>query len=263
MKDTLVRRLSLEGKVAIVTGAGRGIGQGIARRLAEAGAAVFVTDVNEALLQETLATLRQSGAKAQGQVMDGRQSGAGEQATAAAVAAFGRLDILVNNAAVFLPAPVLEVSEGDWDLMVDLNLKAMFFHAQAAAKQMAASGRGGRIVNIASVAAVQPNEMLSVYSATKGGVISATKALAKELGDLRINVNAVLPGVIDTPGAGIAIGKIMEIVPPEALQGARPPFVLGRPGTPDDIADAVLFLASDLAAYVTGATLAVDGGYLI
>jgi NAD(P)-dependent dehydrogenase (short-subunit alcohol dehydrogenase family) len=263
MKDALLRRLSLAGKVAIVTGAGRGIGLGVARRLAEADATVFVTDIDGALVQETVETLQQDGAKVRGQVVDGRRSGAGEQIVREAVAAFGRLDILVNNAAVFLPAPVLEVTEGDWDLMADLNLKAMFFHAQAAAKQMAASGDGGRIINIASIAAYQPNEMLSAYAATKGGVISATRALAKELGDRKINVNAIVPGAIDTPGATIAIGKVMKIVTAEAMQARKPPFVLGRMGTPDDIADAALFLASDLAAYVTGTTLAVDGGYLI
>ncbi|MET0733750.1 MAG: SDR family NAD(P)-dependent oxidoreductase [Casimicrobiaceae bacterium] len=262
MRDTLLRALSLKGKVALVTGAGRGIGRAIAERLGDADATVFVTDVNEGLLQETVGALRQNGVKAQGQVIDGRRSGAGEQTVRATLDAFGRIDVLVNNAAVFLPAPVLEVSEAEWDQMVDLNLKGMFFHAQAAAKAMASAGGGGRIINLASVAAHRPNELLSVYAATKGGVISATRALAKELGDRQINVNAVLPGVIDTPGAAIAIGKIIEIVP-GALQSAKPPFVLGRTGSPQDIADAVLFLASDLAAYITGATLAVDGGYLL
>jgi glucose 1-dehydrogenase/2-deoxy-D-gluconate 3-dehydrogenase len=181
------------------------------------------------------------------------------------VATYGRLDVLVNNAALVGPAGVMEIDELLWDRVIDIDLKGVFFHAQAAARQFIAQGAGGKIINIASVDAVLPVGGLTPYDAAKGGVAMMTKSLAKELGKHGITVNAVAPGGVDTPGARDATAPIMAVLGISANEMSESPIrsVLGRYAVPDDIARVVYFLSTGLADYMTGAFVTVDGGYLL
>jgi len=252
---------------ALVTGAGRSIGRAIALRLAEAGAALLVADVDLDGGRETVEAIAALGGTAEAMVADVANVAEGRAAVAEAVAAFGRLDVLVNNAGIFPFAAALTLAEEQWDRVLDVNLKGAFFLARAAARLMIAARRGGRIVNVASVAALRPSGNLAHYDASKGGLLALTRALALEFAPHGITVNAILPGEIDTPGTrgnaseldqegGVAV---MDMRAPEFL--ARIP--LGRLGTPEDVANAALFLASGASAYITGASLVVDGGYLL
>jgi 2-dehydro-3-deoxy-D-gluconate 5-dehydrogenase len=256
----------LTGMVALVTGAAMGIGQAIASRLAEAGAAVMIADVNDEAARATAARLNGLGYKAAAtranvaQVMDARAM------VRETVAAFGRLDILVNNAGVYPFSPALQMTEEQWDRVLSINLKGAFFTAQAAAAHMVEAGHGGRIVNIASIDGLHPTGYLAHYDSSKGGEVMMTKALAKELGAHGIRVNAIAPGSIMTPGAtaGSAAAQSSAAQSGAATAAdylARIP--LGRMGDPDDIATVTLFLASDASAYMTGAIVVVDGGYLL
>jgi glucose 1-dehydrogenase/2-deoxy-D-gluconate 3-dehydrogenase len=256
--------VSLAGKVAIVTGAARGIGRGIARRLADAGAATLLTDLRETELEATVGLIEQAGGVAAAMAADAGSLVDAQRVVDEAVRRFGRLDIIVNNAIAFTPAELIDVTEEQFDLVANIGLKGVLFHTQAAARQMIKQGDGGRIVNIGSTDAFLPVGAMSHYDAVKGGVLAMTRGFAKELGRHGITVNAVCPGGTDTPGAREASGPIMKFLGIEGggLDGpAR--GVLGRPGTPDDIACGVLFLASGLAQFVTGAAIVVDGGYLL
>jgi len=258
--------ISLKGRTALVTGAARGIGRGIALRLADAGAAVVVTDVREDLLQGTRDAITANGGQAMALAADASSLADAERVIAEAKARFGSLDILVNNAIIVEPAPMMEMTEALFDRVVSIGLKGLYFHAQAAAKQMIAAGQGGRIVNIASVNAFLPVGASTHYDAVKGGVAALTRSMAKELGRHGITVNAVCPGGTDTPGAREASKPIMKFLGiGEDVEGLDQPArgVLGRHGQPDDIARAVLFLSSGLAEFVTGTAVVVDGGYLL
>jgi NAD(P)-dependent dehydrogenase (short-subunit alcohol dehydrogenase family) len=184
----------------------------------------------------------------------------------ATVDAFGRLDILVNNAGIYPFTPTLHISEALWDRVMGINLKGMFFYAQAAARHVIQAGGGGRIINLASIDAFHPTGMQVHYSTSKGGVIMLTKALALELGPHHITVNAIAPGFIQTPGVqkrGELIADIAGRSLEERQKGILARVPLGRMGEPDDIARAALFLASAASDYMTGSTLLVDGGYLL
>jgi 2-deoxy-D-gluconate 3-dehydrogenase len=256
--------VSLKGKVAIVTGGARGIGCGIALRLAEAGARVLVTDIRTKLLEETLVQIRDTGGTAAGMAADAASAKDAKAVVAESVRLFGRLDILVNNAIAFEPSELLHLTEAQFDMVANTGLKGVLFHAQAAAGQMINEGHGGRIVNIGSVDAFVPVGAMSHYDAVKGGVVSMTRAFAKELGRYGITVNSICPGGTDTPGAREASGPIMKFLQVEGGGlDAAPRGVLGRHGTPDDIARAVLFAVSDLAEFMTGAAIPIDGGYLL
>jgi 2-deoxy-D-gluconate 3-dehydrogenase len=258
--------LDLHDKVAIVTGGAIGIGQAIAYRLTEAGAAVVIADMNLEAAEATAAAITQAGGKALA-IQANVSSVADAQAIVISTATtYGRLDYLVNNAGIFPFAPVLELAEQQWDRVLDINLKGTFFFAQAVARQIVAEGHEGAIVNIASVDGLHPTGYLAHYDASKGGVIMLTKALAKELGPQHIRVNAIAPGSITTPGARAAISTTPAAgtdVQQEATDIFLPRIPLGRTGEPDDIATATLFLLSPAAAYITGSTLVVDGGYLV
>ncbi len=255
--------LDLSGRVAIVTGAAMGIGQGIAFRLAEAGAAVVVADRDTDAAESTAKLITERGGRATVVHADISQVADAQAMVEAAVNAYGRVDILVNNAGIFPFAPALELTEQTWDRVLDVNLKGSFFSAQAAAKQMVKAGVGGRIVNIASIDALHPTGGLVHYDSSKGGVAMMTKSLAKEFGQYGITVNAVAPGSIATPGASLATGVTQEVNMEEMMAAFLARIPMGRTGQPDDIATAVLFLASDAASYVTGSLLVVDGGYLL
>lgn len=246
----------LTGKVAIVTGGAMGIGQGIAYRLAEAGAAVMITDVNLEAAGTTVNQIRSKGGKAEAIKADASSVADAGRAVQETVRVFGRLDILVNNAGIYPMVPALEVSEALWDKVLDINLKGYFFYTQAAAQEMINEGHAGKIVNIASIDALHPTGNLVHYDSSKGGVVMMTKALALELGPRNICINAIAPGGIQTPGAAIP----QEAV--EMVQAFTSRIPLRRMGAPDDIAKVVLFLASAASDYMTGSLLVVDGGFL-
>jgi len=261
--------LDLSGGVAIVTGGAMGIGQGIAFRLAEAGASVVIADRDLEAAQRTVGLIIERGGRATAVQVDVGAVDDVQTMVQQTLDAFGQVDILVNNAGIFPFAPALEVSEELWDRVLDVNLKGAFFCAQAAARQMAQAGTGGRIINITSIDALHPTGALTHYDTSKGGLVMMTKSLAKEFGPYGITVNAIAPGSIATPGAAAATAAPSEGIAETSGGGedlmaaflARIP--LGRVGQPDDIATAVLFLASDAASYVTGSLLVVDGGYLL
>ncbi|GIK38549.1 MAG: glucose 1-dehydrogenase [Chloroflexota bacterium] len=242
-------------KVALITGSGGGLGAGIALRFAEAGAAVTVNyRSNAAGAQAVVRQIETAGGRAIAVQADVTQKTEVERLVAETVATFGRLDVLVNNAGVYPLASLLEMTEAEWDGVVDSNLRSTFLCTQAAAKQMIAQGEGGAIVNIASIEAENPAPMHSHYNAAKGGVVMHTAAAANELGLYGIRVNSVSPGLIWREG--------IEQGWPDGVERFLKAAPLGRLGRPDDIADACLFLASPAARWITGANLRADGGVM-
>jgi len=246
----------LEGRAALVTGASRGIGRAIAVRLAREGADVAIT-VHREPGDATLAAIRASGVRAVPIEADLADVDAPARAVVRAHAALSRLDILVNNAGGGGPTcPLLEVSAAGWDAVMALNARGAFLALQAAARLMAASG-GGAIVNIASVAAHGPRPLLAPYAAAKAALLSLTRSAAQALAPLGVRVNGVCPGLIDT-GVWDAFrrdpdGRAM-------FERRLAETAMGRAGTPEDVADAVAYLVSDQARYVTGHGLHVCGG---
>ena len=256
----------LSGKCAVVTGGAQGIGQAIAFRLAEAGARVTIADIDREAANETVERIRAEGGTAEAVLADARSAEDADRVVQATTQAFGGLDILVNNAGIFPLVPVLKVPEDLWDKVIDINLKGVFLYAKAAAEVMAGAGRGGRIINMASIDGLRPNGMAAHYNASKGGVLMLTKALALELAPYRILVNSVSPGGITTPGTDAArekVRKSMGIREEDILQGWIQRVPLKRMGEPDEVARVVLFLAGAAADFITGANIVVDGGYLL
>jgi 2-dehydro-3-deoxy-D-gluconate 5-dehydrogenase len=271
----LLDLFQLNGKSALVTGGAKGIGRGIALRLAEAGADVSIVDVDEAAAVVTVADIHKRGRKARFVRADLTSASDAKAAVKATWDAFGRLDIVVNNAGIFPMVPALQLDEATWDRTIDVNLKGAFFIAQAAAAYMtgavggnAKSGvPGGAIVNIASIDAFHPSGNLAHYDASKGALVMMTRSLAVEWAKSNVRVNGVAPGGIRTPGADAsmaAIAKAMGAANADGfVKGFEQRVPLGRMGVPDDIALAALFLASDASSYITGQTLIVDGGVLL
>lgn len=264
--QTIAELFDLTGRGVVVTGGGIGIGQAISLRLAEAGASVMITDIDIDAANQSVNMISSLGGKAQAIRADARSGEDARKVMKATREAFGSLDILVNNAGIYPISPVMDTTEELWDRVLDINLKGPFVYAQAAAEEMIASGRGGRIINMASTDGLRPTGRLVHYNSSKGGVIMLTKALALELAPHKILVNAVAPGGILTPGTlqtqesiQAVTGKTLE----EMLTEIAPKFPLGRMGEPDDVARVVLFLASGASDYITGETLIVDGGYLL
>lgn len=257
---TTAELLDLRGKVAIVTGGAMGIGQAIAFRLADAGSDIVIADLNDAAAEETASAITRAGGHAIAIRADASSVADAQEVVKQTVQRYGHLDTLVNNAGIFPMVSALELSESQWDRVLDINLKGAFFYAQAAAREMIAEGHEGAIVNIASVDGLHPTGFLAHYDASKGGLIMLTKSLAQELGPQRIRVNAVAPGGINTPGARSASPDTPS---EEAANAFMQRIPLRREGEPDEIATAALFLASPAAAYITGSLLVVDGGYLV
>ena len=264
--QSIAQLFDLTGKGAIVTGAGTGIGQAIALRLAEAGAKVMIADINLEAASQTVEQIKSGGGTALAILADASSASDARKATRTVVKDLGSLDILVNNAAVYPYSTALEMSEKIWDKVLDVNLKGMFFYSQAAAKQMIKAGHGGKIINVASIDGLHPTiKGMSHYIASKGGVLALTRALALEFAPHKILVNSVAPGAIVTPGSMTQAEDVAAHGEPldELWKNFMMRLPLGHMGEPDDIAKVVLFLASAAADYMTGSLLLADGGYLI
>ena len=250
--------MRLKEKVALVTGAGSGMGQAIAVLFAREGAKVSVVDIDTTAGQRTVELIKQNGASGQFISADVAKPQDVAQMIKKTVAAYGRLDIIVNNAGVPMgPTPIAEVSESLYDKIMAVNVKAIYLAAKYVAPIMKKQG-GGQIINITSIAGVRPRPGLNVYCASKGGAIVLTKALAIELAADNIRVNSVSPVAADTPMLAKFIGEDKDFEAGKARFIATIP--LGRLATPEDIAQAALYLASNEASLVTGINLEVDGG---
>lgn len=244
---------SLKNKVAVVTGGGRGIGKGISLFLAKAGATVICTGRNKEPLNATVKEICDQGGKAISLPGDITSNGAAHTIVERALSEFGRLDIWVNNAGSASPSDVgelIDINESQWNNVVDLNLKSVFFACQAAAKAMT---KGGSIINITSRSGSQPNPMTGQYGAAKAGVENLTATMAVEWGHLNIRVNAIAPGVVLTEEnadfmSGNRAQKQIDTIP------------LGRLGTPDDVGPLCVFLASDESSWISGAVIQLHGG---
>jgi len=263
MSKKIQEIFSLSGKVAIVTGAAMGIGKGIALRLAEAGASVIVSDINLDVARATVAEMKALGYKAKEMQSDTSKVTDVEKTIHAALDVFGDLHILVNNAGIYPFASAIDMPEAIWDKTIAINLKGTMFFSQAAARAMIVKGHGGKIVNIASVDAFHPTGNLAEYDASKGGVVMLTKALAKEWAPKGINVNAIAPGAIQTPGALAGFTGLSKEQAEAATKAFLATIPLGRQGMPDDVAMAALFLVTEASDYITGAVIVADGGYLV
>ena len=244
---------TLDNKVAIVTGAARGIGQAIALQLAADGADLALGDVQVEWLADTAAKVRALGRRAECYAMDVAHGAVVNGVVAQMAADFGHLDVLVNNAGITRDTLLIRMSEQDWDDVLDINLKGAFLVTKAVAKIMMKQ-RAGSIVNIASVVGVMGNPGQVNYSASKAGLIAMTRTLAKELGSRNVRLNAVAPGFIRTA----MTDKLSEQAKEYMLRNVP----LGRPGEPEDVARAVAFLAGDNASYISGQTLPVCGGMI-
>ncbi|MFE8703304.1 3-oxoacyl-ACP reductase FabG [Cytobacillus sp. FJAT-54145] len=246
--------MRLKDRVAIITGAGRGIGEATAKKYAIEGAKVVVADLNEEDINRTVSEIMEAGGEAVGMIVNVTDRAQVENMITDTVEKFGSVDIVVNNAGITADAQLVKMDESEWDRVIDVNLKGVYNVAQAAAKQMKEQQRGV-ILNASSVVGLYGNFGQTNYAATKWGVIGMTKTWAKELGRYGIRVNAVAPGFIMTP--------MVEKMPEKVIEMMKGKSLLGSLGYPEDIANAYTFLASDEARFITGTVLSVDGGVVI
>lgn len=246
----------LKGKNVLVTGAARGIGRGIAKALLLSNASVMLADLDGKECRKTAAELSRAGktASMKCNVCDREEV---ERAVNECVRKFGSVDILVNNAGIYPYMPFLEMSEPEWGKVMEVNLKGVFNCSQAASRKMAKQGKGGKIISIASIAGIVAFPGLVHYCTTKAGIIGFTRSLALELAQYKINVNAIGPGAIDTPGASASLSD------PKQREAFSKQIPWKRIGKPEDIAAGVVFLSSREAEYITGQTLFIDGGWTI
>ena len=245
--------MQFENKVAIITGAKQGIGFGIALAMAKEGCNIVVSDIDQAGAEAAAAEIAKLGVQTLAVACDVSKKENVDNLIAETIKKFGKLDILVNNAGVYPYKAFAEMTEADWDRVMNVNLKSVFLCSQAAAKEMKA---GGKIVSISSIASLVGFDNLVHYCASKGGINGFTRALALELASKKINVNAVAPGAIETPGSTVTMTD-------EVKKGTLALIPWGRMGSPEDIGQAVAFLASDKADYITGQVLVVDGGWIL
>jgi len=246
----------LDGKVALVTGGAQGLGQAMAQALAEAGADVVALDRRDPV--ETCAAITATGRRAHALQRDlrGTTAAAARAIVAECVARMGRLDIVVNNAGIIKRAAALDFAEDDWNAVLDINLSSAFYLCQAAARHFVDAGQGGKLINIASVLSFQGGVLVPSYAAAKSGIAGLTRALANEWAGLGINVNAIAPGYLETD---VTAGLRADPARSAAVLARIP---AGRWGAPADLKGVVVFLASDASAYVHGAILSVDGGWM-
>ena len=247
--------MQLDGKVALVTGASRGIGRAVAIRLAKSGAKIAVNYAgNQAAAEEVKQIIEQNGGKAILVQADISNAESVDAMVAAVMEAFGRIDILVNNAGITRDTLLMRMKEADWNAVIQTNLTGVFYVTKAVSKIMMKQ-RYGKIVNMSSVVGLMGNAGQANYAAAKAGVIGFTKSMAKELAARNITVNAIAPGFIATDMTAVLSDKVKEDLATK--------IPMGRLGEADDIAAAVLFLVSDSASYITGQTLNVDGGMVM
>lgn len=247
--------MHLEGRTAIITGSARGLGKAIALKMAKMGANIVLNDIATSdSLDATAAEFKEAGYNVAVTRGDVRNSEDVKAMVAAAVEAFGRVDILVNNAGITKDKPMAMMSEEDWDMVLDINLKGAFLCTKFAAKQMIKQ-KYGRIINMASVAGRYGNQGQANYSASKAGLIGLTKTTAKEFASRGITCNAVAPGMIQS--------KMTDVLPEEVKKKYLENIPLGRFGTPEDVAGVIAFLASDDASYVTAQVIDIDGGLVM
>jgi 3-oxoacyl-[acyl-carrier protein] reductase len=244
----------LTGQITLVTGAARGLGRCIAQTLATAGATLACIDINTEIQCDTLAAIRAAGGTAEAWACDVTDSTRVSETVDQVVKHFGTLNILVNNAGITRDNALLRMKDDQWDSVININLRGTFLFTRAAARPMLKNHRG-RIINVASVSGLMGNPGQANYSASKAGVIGLTRTVARELASRNITVNAVAPGFIATD----MTAKLGE----EILAKVREEIPLGRLGDPQDVADAVLFLASDAASFITGHILTIDGGLTV
>jgi 2-deoxy-D-gluconate 3-dehydrogenase len=250
----ILDQFKLNGKVAVVTGAGRGLGQGAALGLAAAGADLALVGLTST--DETAQRVRALGRRVCQIQANLLERAAVQRIVDATVKELGGIDILLNNAGIIRRAPLLEFTEKDWDEVIQVNESAVFFLSQAVARQMVKQGRGGKIINIASMLSFQGGIRVPSYTAAKSAVMGLTRLMANELAPHRINVNAVAPGYMATDNTAPLRADAQRSV---EILGRIP---AGRWGEPEDLQGALVFLASSASDYVTGHTLAVDGGWL-
>jgi NAD(P)-dependent dehydrogenase (short-subunit alcohol dehydrogenase family) len=241
--------MKLKDRVALVTGAGRNIGEAVARLFAAEGARVAAVDLDRARGERTAAAIKQAGGSAEPFVTDVSKSGDVAALVKAVVERFGRVDILVNNVAISDNKSILEITEEDWDRVMNVTLKSQFLMSKAVAQQMIAQGGGGTIVNVGSTSGWQGRRRAIAYSAAKGAIANFTRALAVQLAPHNIRVNAIVPNKIGSP-----VGRD-EFDPTRPVEN-----MLKRPGQPEEAAKAILFLASEDSSFVIGENLFVDGG---
>ncbi len=255
--------MRLQDKVAIVTGGGSGIGRGISLRFAAEGARVVIADLDIDAANRVVAEIEAAGGAASSVRVDVRRQDDVQEMVDATVAVYGGIDILVNNAGAGRIIPFFETTEADWDLMFDVNCKGVLFCSQAVAKVMIEQGRGGKIVNLASQAGRRGEALVLAYCASKACVISMTQSMALALAEHKINVNAVAPGIVDTPfweEVDKQFAKLLNMEIGEPKRTFTQSIPLGRIEQPEDVAAAVTFLASSDADYITQQCLNVDGG---
>ncbi len=264
--ETLQELFELSGLTAVVTGGSRGIGFGIAYRLAEAGANVVVASLHEDEMEHAVKEINAKGWKAGFVKVDVSKEEDVEKMVEFAVKSFGSIDILVNNAGIFPSVSIAKMTKQDFEKVISVNLEGVFLCTKYVSEQMIKQGKGGKIINISSIDALHPSSIgLAHYDASKHGVWGFTKNSALELAQHKIWVNAIAPGAIATPGVQemqkdtkgkpVDMGKVLE--------SFMQKIPMRRMGEPDDIGRAALFLASGLSSYMTGAQIVVDGGYLL
>lgn len=247
--------IDLSGKVALVTGAGRGIGRATALRLGEAGAKIVVNyNASEAAANEVVEAITSAGGEARAIKADVSKSDEVEAMVSSVVKDLGRVDILVNNAGITRDNLMMRMSQDEWDAVMDTNLRSAYYTTKAVLRPMMRN-RWGRIVCLSSIVGLTGNMGQANYAAAKGGLIAFTKSIAKEVASRNITANAVAPGFIET--------DITAVLPEELKQAMVKQIPMERPGQPEEIANAILFLVSDLSAYVTGQVINVNGGMLM
>ncbi|HEX9973068.1 MAG TPA: 2-dehydro-3-deoxy-D-gluconate 5-dehydrogenase KduD [bacterium] len=250
----ILDKFKLDGNVAIVTGAARGLGQGMAIGLAEAGADVMLVDILD--MSDSRQQIEKLGRRCESVTADLSKKESVDPIINKTVESLGSIDILVNCAGIIRRAPLLEFSEKDWDDVMNINIRTLFFLSQAAAKVMVKQGRGGKIINVASMLSFQGGILVPSYTASKSAVMGLTRLLANELAPHHINVNAIAPGYMATDNtAALRADPVRN----KAILDRIP---AGRWGKPEDLKGIVVFLASEASSYLNGYTVAVDGGWL-